>query len=42
MKRISKASLFKACNLCIAFASFLHLGLKSFIFFGEIPYPTEE
>lgn len=42
MKRLSKASLYKACNLCIAFASFLHLAYKSFVFFGEIPYPTED
>lgn len=42
MKRLSRSFLFKACNLCIAFASFLHLGYVSYILFGELPYPEEK
>jgi len=42
MKHLSRSCLFTVCNLCIAFASFLHWGHVSYVLFGELPYPTED
>lgn len=43
LKRISKATLYTICSLCLAFSGFMtYTGGRSFILFGEPEYPTEE
>lgn len=42
MKHLTKSWIFKVCNLCIAFAGFLHITKMSIFLFGEQPYPEEE
>lgn len=39
MKRFTKSWMFKACNLCIAFAGFAFWDKVSFFLFGEQEYP---
>lgn len=42
LKRISKATLYTICSLCLAFSGFLTYKSQSFLLFGEPEYPTEE
>lgn len=42
LKRISKATLYTLCSLCLAFSGFITFPGTSFLLFGEPEYPTEE
>ncbi len=42
LKRISKATLYTICSLCLAFSGFINIPGRSLLMFGEPEYPTEE